>query len=1284
MENNDYMLQQEKLMKNIPTRDSVSTLEGTPLKKLGEIDYSLEIPKYEISLHKPNKDIVNWISEAFDIIYNEKANAINELSFKIPTKLEVDHAIVDNPHIDEIKHRYLFKLKRGRFFEYFLFLNENKNHESFDYVDYKAYSLGIELADKPIRKLSLESAKLDEMASELLKDTLWRVGYIDEEFLMKGKDRSFELLSGQALQGLFETSKIYNCLLQFNTDKRTIDFIKPQDLGKDNGMVFTPEKHINRLQQQASSEKVVTRLYAYGKETLDISGVTPNGQPYLEDYSYYMYPYEEDSSGKVIQSSYYMTDGLVKALKRYDKKVSDSADEFKRLKSLYNMQVDLITDQEQILADYKIELRLAWDSLDVSNKDEKSGTPEHDELIRKKREWERRVAQQEAHLVSLKGQLEQTEQELDDLYASLKLTNNLTPEEYRELNPYIIGEIYTNDAIEEDEDLLEEAKKVFEKIKQPKITLSLSIEDFMSNIEFQHEWQELGLGDTIRVVHEDMNINSTAIITEINHNHENNSVSLRIENEKAMKDSDEYLNMLQSSIITGDKVDLNKWEWDLSRENNGLVNQIIHNAWDATKQRVEAGYLQEIEISERGIIARSPDTPKDLVIIQAGLIALSRDGGETWKTAITPEGIVAERLFGRIIAGERLIIEDADGVWITEGSTTTIYKRDPNNPNIKYDYMKIGRLDDNCYGIKSYDDVVKVEVSSCEGFAISKWDLEKDDWSKTFWVDPKDGTLYAKNLVAEGLKIVNSIGDVILDAEKDFMDLGALQNILADLVITPMEKIELAKMLFEHYEIFRECYDITQDYYYSKRDTVYDFDGAYDTEKKSFDILKEPQNNNEKFYLGSMYGVTESMQEYLNAIEPYISIEKKPELRPDSEKHSVIDLLPKPTVATDFRPSSINIEFGTELMRKNTEVSIEERKHLINRINNYLESVKWFRKQLEDMVFYSGLQMGEYYNNVVVDNHGFIAVRNDGMYRAFLNATHGLALQRWENGRWVSKLYATLGHPDWEDGTLYAEGLVTKNLRIVDGELGEKIVFDHNDGITIYGNNGEVIRLNGNVGINIHVDGEKRFWVGTDGYIYAKKMHIMGDDTEEMIKDVDGSYVSDLTVNRLKTLNSNMPQDYVHIQDNFLAMKTNRGGAEVTKFYLTVMGTGADAYPHMTWGSGGVGGATSNVAHEYKDGTGYYLNYTNTSNSKSGLNLVQNAGDMKHYYAFSDKGMTMEANRTQGDKTSISMADFIQLKSTQGTLKLSKDKFEIQIGSSYFFMDSNSIKIKSPRLDLDN
>jgi len=47
--------------------------------------------------------------------------------------------------------------------------------------------------------------------------------------------------------------------------------------------------------------------------------------------------------------------------------------------------------------------------------------------------------------------------------------------------------------------------------------------------------------------------------------------------------------------------------------------------------------------------------------MQAGIIALSKDGGETWKTAMKPDGIVAERLIGQIIAGQELIITNSAG-----------------------------------------------------------------------------------------------------------------------------------------------------------------------------------------------------------------------------------------------------------------------------------------------------------------------------------------------------------------------------------------------------------------------------------------------------------------------------------------------------------------------------------------------------------------------------------------------------------------------------------------------
>jgi len=139
-----------------------------------------------------------------------------------------------------------------------------------------------------------------------------------------------------------------------------------------------------------------------------------------------------------------------------------------------------------------------------------------------------------------------------------------------------------------------------------------------------------------------------------------------------------------------------------------------------------------------------------------------------------------------------------------------------------------------------------------------------------------------------------------------------------------------------------------------------------------------------------------------------------------------------------------------------------------------------------------------FYNNLILDSQtGFMAIRNDYRYRARLSATEGLALEKWERNAWVKKLYASLGHPDYEDGTLIAENLVARSLRIVDGNLGDRIVLDQYNGISIYGDRANIF-LNANDGIRIQVNGQDKFYVGIDGRLYAQ------DITTHGLRIVDG------------------------------------------------------------------------------------------------------------------------------------------------------------------------------------
>jgi hypothetical protein len=95
---------------------------------------------------------------------------------------------------------------------------------------------------------------------------------------------------------------------------------------------------------------------------------------------------------------------------------------------------------------------------------------------------------------------------------------------------------------------------------------------------------------------------------------------------------------------------------------------LLTDEWDANKQKITAGVNNSIEVGNRGIIITNPDFPDEMVIMQSGIMALSKDGGETWKTAIKPDGIVAERLIGKIIAGQELFITNDAGTFTMDNN----------------------------------------------------------------------------------------------------------------------------------------------------------------------------------------------------------------------------------------------------------------------------------------------------------------------------------------------------------------------------------------------------------------------------------------------------------------------------------------------------------------------------------------------------------------------------------------------------------------------------------------
>ena len=1474
--------------------------------KIGDIDYNKEMPKKSLFLCKPNKSIIAKVKEAYDIQYYTKLSTINELSFKIPTIIIKDEIPMDNPNIERIRHRYIFKLVINGKTEYFLFNESNKVYSDEDYVEYKAYSLGVQLGDKNIRTFEA-TGNLQEITNKLLDSTYnevsvvpiqrWRVGIVDAYFVTSSLAvRSYEVSSMSMLEVIYNLAEKWNAVIEWDTENLKINFYQPDNVGLNKGFYIRDGKYLEGFDLNVNTNETITRLKAFGQDGLTISEVNPLGQNYIQDFTYYVYPFERDSiTGKVLQSSHYMTDELCIALENYQALLDSTKENYKNITAQINTAKGILANEENNLLKLKTEQTLIEDERDVllsefqndkllwgkngfNEYGTKADTPAHTQILERLSVKRLEVSNQQKNVDNLKFKLSDIQSTLNDYFEMVSTQKNFTVLEWEELQSFIIEKEYTNDTIITAEKLLEEAMIVFKQHQEPAISLSVNLIDFLSILECQNDWDKLDLGDTIRIRYDRLKVDIKAKIIEINYNFEDSSISLTIANEKDLENGSKHLmDLLNKADITSTIVGMDRYKWDLAEENNGKINDIINSKWDALKQAVVAGYEQQISISERGIIVKSLDDPESWLVIQNGFLAITNDSGNSWKHAISKDGIWGEHIFGKIISGVNLYIEDESGLWKTQGSRTTIFDRNGT------EVMRLGLVSDNqkdslgniipqseeCFGLKSWNQSTMVELTDCEGLAISRWGNKYTDdgeygWEKVFWADT-NGSLYARDLTTQNIKIVNDIGETILDAENNFFNIGIFEKIISDGKLTNLEKLQIITELYQIYNDYKNVLAQADKYIRSSRDNKTDVNGAFNVSNQEFPTNKTSTDR---------FSVTPLKQAYLNLMN-YIS--------------EYIEIINNGYYLTP----QLVVDYNSPLTESTSE--IEDRGEFIQKFRNYYDESQKLSQAIEDSIFYSGIHMGEYYNNLVMNEFGFIAVRDDGKYRAYLNATNGLALEKWENNHWVKKLYASIGNDEYEDGTLIAEELVAKklrietkfnevlldmdslnfdfttltsityddiiispekstlsamfdsitsqynmiitqldkyidevyndrdssintseiyseyydidsahlalqvaktnltdsynalketldivfsdmnittvistdlgmtklqfdelfknfsatfeiarsslenfleksslqlgrnynntiidaehgvtvfrgnmthkvqmnategfslsrndgtfdvpvwtdlfyvdtdgglyaqditthNLKIVDGNLGEKIIFDENDGITINGNNGEVISLNGNDGIRIKVNeddkfwigtdgrlyakditthnlrivdgnlgekilfnendgitingnngeqirlnanegiaidvnGDERFWVGTDGLLYAKKLIVMNEFDDAIIDKVTGSYISDLTVNKVKTLNNNNPTRYVHIEDDYIKVKAPSytvGGEEQSQWSLDFRLKDGVTAPVIQWGAGSNNAIGKNIGYQWKSSVGFFMQYVDS------------------------------------------------------------------------------------------
>ncbi|MDK8179411.1 phage tail spike protein [Paenibacillus sp. UMB4589-SE434] len=748
---------------------------------LGDIDYLKSPVQPQLFLVRPDLTLISKIAEAYDIHQSLRLASLNELSFKIPYDLDRNHLLTPNRHTDWIKGRYVIQVELGDSIERYVISNINEKMEDGGscYFEVKCFLLPFELKDKLIRDVSLESSHAEQVLSQLLASTLWSIDYLDADF--KLTYRTFDFTNTTVLDAIYNVAETYNAVIQWDTVKRTISMHKPEFFGINKGLKFSYGHYLKTLDKDSKADEMVTRLKAYGHEGLSIHAVNPSGQPYIEDYSYFMYPFQRDANRQVLSSSSYMSDSLCHSLLDYaaytetKRNVFDTYFKERRGYELLASQQTADLDQHRqkeasttdIVLNQQFDKRMFFDKYNLNNSlsnttsfslaphlpyavfikltssssgavslngnnypvpvnqwvvlgklhhintasisvssnsstevyiqvanislDEYNTASNEQELIEKYSLDYRQAAirAKQAELESTKALIAEVKQKIALLQKELDSSNHFTEKQLEELNVYVIEKEFVDDKYVDQEDLLKAAWEKLKELQRPQTSFSISAVNFLALLEEQHNWDKLVLGDYVTVQYEKLNTNIEARISEITYNYENSDISLTISNVKEI--SDDYKKIekfIYDSQKTTTTVDSSKQQWDKAVVDSSEIHDLFTNFWNKVTNDINMASNEYVTIDRKGITITDPHDSLRFLRATHGALGLTRSGGLRYETAITPDGLIAEQVLGKIITSNRVIIGDNDGLFLIEGAKATITDK------CKREVMKIGLYDE--------------------------------------------------------------------------------------------------------------------------------------------------------------------------------------------------------------------------------------------------------------------------------------------------------------------------------------------------------------------------------------------------------------------------------------------------------------------------------------------------------------------------------------------------------------------------------------------------------------
>lgn len=618
-------------------------------------------------------------------------NNLSELTFELP-KYENSDEIT--PYYDVIKTRRVIKLEDvGQFL---ITKVEVENDGIVEVKKVTCKGLEFELSSKNLDLLEgtynfYDPSNTTKSLMHIVMSYLptWSIEEIDSELWSIW--RTFDIKDNNIYNFLMgDVQEAYDCVFIFDTFKRKIKAVKTSNLPKKTDIFMSNRNLMKDLRITENADNIITALDVYGDGELSIRTVNPLGKPTIYDFSHFA-------------TTEWMSQGLVDAITKWQKKIEESETEYAGLLTLIKNQNNELAILQNELVDLNIEKKALEQKHSLAVV---AGDNENCELYKGQiTEKEVEIKAKEKQIEDKENEISQTNTSLSNISKSLSFENNFTVEQISELDPFIYQASIQNTnyavtdltTIEEQQEMMYSlynwGKQELKKSCQPIWEFNIDAINFLNLIEYKETSSQLELGSEVIIeVDRKKDLFATALLLGYRINLDSfDDLELEFSSVLRFKSGSwTFEELFDSTASISKSFDFESYTWNIGKEAYSMIDEYTKHALDLTTQEITSSANQEFTLTGVGLRGREFDPLTETYLpeqiwMNKNVLAFSDDAFKTTKTALgkitLPDGskaygLIGEYIVGKLLAGKTLVIENEKSTFRVDGQG--VYIKDAN------------------------------------------------------------------------------------------------------------------------------------------------------------------------------------------------------------------------------------------------------------------------------------------------------------------------------------------------------------------------------------------------------------------------------------------------------------------------------------------------------------------------------------------------------------------------------------------------------------------------------